>query len=635
MKKLLCLFAAALMAVQLGCPSPFLQRQVDVDFLWVRTAGGRPTGQAGTTKARIVLSPNPGGDVRVGVLEESPGSIGEMWRAAVWLAAVMSAMHTGQSLAETKLTVEANGFIDGPSAGSLMTAAMIAARRGDPVLSDVTMTGTVNPDGSIGPVGGLVEKIRAAMVEGKKTIGYPIGQGRARDLRTGRIVNLVKLAQSRGAQAIEIDDIHAAYALLTRREIERPEALDIRDMRMPPALHDLLQRRAQAWLEHAQANLAAAGTARMPELIKQWQSVQTHIGEMRRYLSRGEVAAAYWLGAGTAIDADVAARLTAFVHLLETQGVGPAVATLAQLLPHVDQRFRALAARLKKRSPETVDRVIREVDALEAAVASDVFLRQARGGYAKTVGQVAGLVSAPRGRSPEGLSAALRLIHGPVRTLVVANIDVQIASDTMESGYIDQRSVRSSETQREQLTELFTRAAQANLHYFDNVYLAQLARSRGVSEDVALKQFSATNPAYFTARASITITDIPPLGYQTTAQKLSRLAAAMSSFFTSSSLIAQYESLQVTRDPATGAPIRVGRERVFWRMLALAERKAREHGATARDKTGSVPIAALVAYQIGRVYQQRPGLEDKLTALEQFWRASMWSQLATHLASGD
>lgn len=67
-------------------------------------------------------------------------------------------------------------LIGGPSAGGILTVATIAALEGWAIRPDVLMTGTINPDGTIGPVGGVPEKAAAAAQAGAKTFVYPEGQ---------------------------------------------------------------------------------------------------------------------------------------------------------------------------------------------------------------------------------------------------------------------------------------------------------------------------------------------------------------------------------------------------------------------------------------------------------------------------
>ena len=66
--------------------------------------------------------------------------------------------------------------VDGPSAGAAITVAVAAAIRGDHINSSVYATGTINPDGSIGYVGGVLEKAVAAARSGAKLFLVPRGQ---------------------------------------------------------------------------------------------------------------------------------------------------------------------------------------------------------------------------------------------------------------------------------------------------------------------------------------------------------------------------------------------------------------------------------------------------------------------------
>jgi uncharacterized protein len=77
------------------------------------------------------------------------------------------------------LTVMADSdvdVVDGPSAGAAMTIAMIAAVRNQTLRKDVLISGTINPDQTIGPVGGLQYKALAAAEKGATMFLVPKGQ---------------------------------------------------------------------------------------------------------------------------------------------------------------------------------------------------------------------------------------------------------------------------------------------------------------------------------------------------------------------------------------------------------------------------------------------------------------------------
>lgn len=67
-------------------------------------------------------------------------------------------------------------IIGGPSAGAVMTLATIALLENWTIADDIVMTGMINPDGSIGPIGGILHKIDAAASVGAKRFLIPNGQ---------------------------------------------------------------------------------------------------------------------------------------------------------------------------------------------------------------------------------------------------------------------------------------------------------------------------------------------------------------------------------------------------------------------------------------------------------------------------
>jgi ATP-dependent Lon protease len=70
---------------------------------------------------------------------------------------------------------------DGPSAGAAMTTAFVSALTGIPVRGDVAMTGEITLRGEVTAIGGLKEKLLAALRGGIKTVLIP--QDNAKDLQ--------------------------------------------------------------------------------------------------------------------------------------------------------------------------------------------------------------------------------------------------------------------------------------------------------------------------------------------------------------------------------------------------------------------------------------------------------------------
>ena len=96
---------------------------------------------------------------------------------------------------------------DGPSAGAVMTVGFAALLKGDRIQRGIAMTGTITKDGTIGPVGGIPDKIRAAVREGYRIILIPEGQ------RDDPRWNINRLAWDLNVEVKEVSTIEAAYHL--------------------------------------------------------------------------------------------------------------------------------------------------------------------------------------------------------------------------------------------------------------------------------------------------------------------------------------------------------------------------------------------------------------------------------------
>ncbi|OLC82120.1 MAG: hypothetical protein AUG11_04735 [Nitrospirae bacterium 13_1_20CM_2_62_14] len=102
---------------------------------------------------------------------------------------------------------------DGTSAGAAMAVGFIAVLKGESILRGVALTGTFQPDGRIGPVGAVPDKLRAAAREGYRTVLIPAGQ--LHDPRW----NLTGLALELNVTVKEVATIDEAYELMTGRRL--------------------------------------------------------------------------------------------------------------------------------------------------------------------------------------------------------------------------------------------------------------------------------------------------------------------------------------------------------------------------------------------------------------------------------
>lgn len=113
--------------------------------------------------------------------------------------------------------------IGGPSAGGILTVGAIAAMKGWAVNQSVMMTGTITPNGDIGPIGGLLEKIAAARDGGATLFLFPEGQENATRLGSLRTapVYVPAYCQGLGLTCLPVATIEDAVRHVTGHAFER------------------------------------------------------------------------------------------------------------------------------------------------------------------------------------------------------------------------------------------------------------------------------------------------------------------------------------------------------------------------------------------------------------------------------
>ncbi|HMN88267.1 MAG TPA: magnesium chelatase domain-containing protein, partial [Bauldia sp.] len=104
---------------------------------------------------------------------------------------------------------------DGPSAGVAMVTAIVSIMTGIPIRKDVAMTGEITLRGRVLPIGGLKEKLLAALRGGIKTVLIP--EDNAKDL--AEIPDNVK-------SGLEIIPVSRMDEVLKNALVRRPEPIE-------------------------------------------------------------------------------------------------------------------------------------------------------------------------------------------------------------------------------------------------------------------------------------------------------------------------------------------------------------------------------------------------------------------------
>jgi uncharacterized protein len=143
-------------------------------------------------------------------------------------------------------------MIGGPSAGLVLTMASMAALQGVPMNQDVLATGTINPGGSVGPVGSLPEKAVAAEAEGAQIFLIP-------STEASSLNDTVRFDM----QVVPVSDVLDAYKyatgyLITRKKVSSEEIASKKFEDAMRLLSDVLLTDAQEEYDDVEQTIATS-----------------------------------------------------------------------------------------------------------------------------------------------------------------------------------------------------------------------------------------------------------------------------------------------------------------------------------------------------------------------------------------
>ena len=624
-------------------PLPVTPMSGVVDAMFVRTGAG-VTASGGSSPVKLGTAPNQEQTVQVGIYEEMAGGAGPQWRAGVWVSAFVAANTLGKDLTDFTFTASSGGFIDGASASGLMAGGFLSTMTGARLDSTATMTGIINPDGTIGPVDGIPEKFAASIAKGKKRLGYPIGMRYAESAASGEKVDLEQLAKDGGATAVEIANVHGAYKLLTGRTLPEPVPVKEADMALDPETVKAISVKYKAWQQRLAGEwsqlLQLQQAGRLPARLSLMASHAQKTGEeAERLHSQGKVAAAYarvlsaWVYAASATDTyDILTKVAAG----DTVGAMGALGALDALDAATTEVFKKIGAM----KPNTMGGHLQMMGAFQSALRGWGFKMFATDSVTRARRFMLGL----DGRSREELASpelANEVVENVAPTvLLIGRTVAETIHAAQRMEYESEKTINymCSLPNVRRLSTSYASASAAGINYFETLIVQDAARAQNLTFEEASRQFALKEPEYLVAFQLSRLANNEGLpkqlreqwGEKSLAWNLMALAGNELAYSVSGELIAKHHSIGVRVD-ANGRVDSVVHEKAFANMLESAEKTARASARAARIATGAIPVQAKIAYQIASI--QRGGdTADKIEALAGFWTASALSQTAVALA---
>ncbi len=244
-------------------------------------------------------------------------------QAAARIAAFVSSVLAGYDpqFFDFFVRIEADSpIIGGPSASGAMAVGFLAILRGKSISKEFSMTGMIEPDSVLGPVGGVPEKLRAAAEAGVKVFVIPAGQSVSESLSTGGMVDVIKLGEKLGVRVYEARTILDAYAYATGDKglIEEYNTTDIQYSSYPVWITESFKDTIGYFKPIAQSNVSCAkeyasklSPSLKSNLVEYIQSINATLDEAEKALSREQyytAASRYFVAAIDATKACILAR---------------------------------------------------------------------------------------------------------------------------------------------------------------------------------------------------------------------------------------------------------------------------------------------------------------------------------------
>ena len=249
---------------------------------------------------------------------------GAMWEAATASAAMVATLYSAVDPAAISMDFTITGPIDGPSAGGILTVGLLAALRGHDLLEGVTMTGTITPEGSIGPVGLVQTKIESAAREGFTTILIPPQTRMTFNRETQEPIDLVDFGAELGVDVIPVGTLTEAYERMTGSALVVTES---RPYVTPPPVTSASQAIADGLLQtlerqRAQVTLSDGAAA----------FVDDYLNRMQVRLDERKPAEAYGIGAFIGLELARLAGAQLMEESLATTDINASKADARQLI---------------------------------------------------------------------------------------------------------------------------------------------------------------------------------------------------------------------------------------------------------------------------------------------------------------
>lgn len=573
----------------------------------------------GIEKVEVAVSESSDESMRVVFSENEVTGIGAMTRASMWNVAVVSTLVAGRA-PNLEFSVAIPGRVDGDSAGAVMTVGVLSALRGEALLENTVMTGTIQPDGTIGPVGGVPEKMKGASEAGAKRAAIPLGLRNTTN-SGGETVDVISLGRDLGLEVVEVADVYEAYRFMTGKDLPRLAAST--NVKLGNVTYDRLIAKTKMML--ANYDESVSDVKNLSDLTL--TLVKPLISEMTAAAGRARTLVDQGLAAGAftkSIEAWGFARATAatgeVIDKLLFESADSALDRVGQSTV-VEQKVMSLFDNLKTFEPKTPS----DASALMTAFANSIDALSLNE-FAST--EIKAVVAKYEAGDLSKNDLVSELIM-PLLYNEFASVQVDATKELFDAGRDLGSTPISSGADVKALGDLLRRGADANFEAFSTTVLQGYAEKYDRSSETMKAALSAKDLDLALAdHQAVAVQFVTEYLGTSPATPYAMLGYGVNNYSRTAQLLLKYKSNGITNDNLEIVDVRS--EAALSSALDLGKSQLSANVGVLRDN--AVEPANEVALYEAASLDREGGVSDKVNALGKYWSGYLGARMLAYLA---
>ncbi|MBN2723730.1 MAG: hypothetical protein JXR95_06635 [Deltaproteobacteria bacterium] len=552
-------------------------------------------------------------------------------KSSITVAAFNGALASGKDLNGFEIIV--SGDMDRaafPSQAGI-GAMIMAGMTGEKVKPESAIIGTVNPDGTIGPVDDLPGILGAAISAGKKEIGYCAGQSRAWSPSKNEFVDIEEFAKSSGVKVIKVSNIYDAFKVLTGSAIKLPAEITPDEMKLSRELSGQLSGMSSNWKKVYSGYIKKYSKLRnkADKKTKSWNDVATRYMKASDELAKkGEIAPSYdyaQRGGGFAYTSFWSRKFDKYSKSKSLKGmlkITDEFKTVSKAVIETKENF-------KKIKPENLGDLFALMSAYGQLASGSAYAYEGDGFLKLTQEKINFLLSKKLSPSMDGDRLG-KILEKTLLKFSMADLKTNKAKDFSKFVGLKGGKFVIQLDKFKKINFLLKQVSYNHFEYAKDLLVSQVAKKSGKTVEETEKELASSSNNYIQASTILNLMK----NEKSTGdfdQLLSEIASYSSVYFNTSMLLLKNHILDI-RKSESGKVESVKRREYLSKLIEAAEKNVRVQAALAKKYSGTIPASAIFNYNIAMNMKDREfGLQIK--ALEMFWKASIDCQLSILIAN--